>query len=216
MEKNALEKKSTVGNETVKTRGDIDRKLGIIVDALKKDNILLVATQECERNSALRRIQTLLKEKQEDYLVIFIDVNDVNTPGEFLIEILFGAFTAAENKNLFTETIKNAFCQKTELLESESSLEQSDFNLKPLLKEEITEDNWKEEGGNVFTFIQDYFNRSICIIIDDFTKCVHNLSRKDNRQAEIFLKFLRSTRAREDKIRFILSGSMGIHEVVMR
>jgi len=34
-------------------------------------------------------------------------------------------------------------------------------------------------------------------------------------QAEIFPKFLRSTRVREDKVKFILSGLRGIHKVVM-
>lgn len=200
-----------VGNPAVsKDFANREREVNTIMNALKKDNILLIAPRRYGKTSVMRRIQTLLG--KDGYTVIFIDVHDVYTPQQFVIELAMGVFDMAKDKKSFVEKMKQFFSQKLKDLEFEISIGGLKVKFKRLLKEEI-ERNWKEEGRTVFMFIQSYFD-NLVFVIDEFSECVHNMSK--NEEVEQFLKWLRSMRAREDTLRFILGGSVSIDRVVKK
>ena len=190
---------------------DRDDEIKIIFDSLEKDNILLIAPRRYGKTSIMKKIQTTLSGK--GCPVIFIDIHDVNSPAEFLIELATGAFDMAKNKKPFIEKMKTFFSGRLEGLEElEISLGELKFKFKRSLKEEIKSD-WKEEGKTLFTFIRDYFDDCVYFIIDEFSECVHNMSKK-KKEAEMFLKWFRTVRMEESNLRFILGGSVSIERAV--
>jgi hypothetical protein len=207
-----------VGNPAVgKDFMNREHEIRTIMNALKKDNILLIAPRRYGKTSVMKKIQALLKgSKGDDTAVIFIDVYDVYCPEEFVIELATGAFDVAKNKRSFIEKLKQFFSQQLKDLEFEFSLGELKVRFKRSLKEEIEKGGWKQEGKAVFTFIQSYFDVTIYFIIDEFSECVHNMSIKDAEKAEVFLKWFRSVREGGHNLKFILGGSMSIDRVVKR
>lgn len=191
---------------------DRDDEIKIILDSLEKDNILLTAPRRYGKTSIMKEIQTILS--GEDTPVIFIDIHDVNSPEEFLIELATGAFDMAKNKKSFIEKLKNFFSERlTGLEELEISLGELKVRFKRSLKEEI-KSGWKEEGKTFFTFIKNYFDDRVYFIIDEFSEYIHNMSKKKKKEAEIFLKWFRTVRMEESNLRFILGGSVSVDRVV--
>jgi hypothetical protein len=191
-----------------------ENEVKIIMSALKKDNILVCAPRKYGKTSVMRKVQTLLR--GEWSTAIFIDVHDVNTPQEFLIELATGAFDKAKDKRSFIERMKIFFSNIVKNMEFELSVWESKIKFKRSLREEIEKSDWKEEGRTALAAIRDYFGDPVYLIIDEFSECVHNMYKKDNEKAEVFLKWFRSMRAREDNLKFIIGGSVSIDRVVRK
>ena len=160
----------------------------------------------------MKRIETILGEEKGDTPVIFIDIHDVYSPQEFLIELATGAFDMAKDKKSFIEKLRVSFSgMLKDLEEFEISLGELKVKFKRSLKEEIERGDWKEEGRTLFAFVKKYFDESVYFIVDEFSECVHNMHTIDkgkNREAEMFLKWFRSVRIRESGLKFILGGSI--------
>jgi hypothetical protein len=107
-----------------------------ILNSLQKDNVLLIAPRRYGKTSIMKKIEKILKEKNENLPVIFIDIHDVYT----------------------------------------------------------------------LSFV--YF------IIDEFSECIHNMSEKNRKDAEIFLKWFRTVRMKENNLKFIMGGSVSVDRVV--
>ena len=173
-----------------------------IVRALEKDNILLIL--EINRKiSILEEIVTEIKEKQ-CIPTIFIDVSNVCSPGDFLVQLLKNGFDAATNKRLFIDKMKRFFPQ----------LEHTKAEIPDELKDIIGENNWKEEGSNIFIFLRDCFGDRIYFIVDGFSDYICNVIKNNKKEAEIFLKWLKSIRAKENGFRFIFVASSDINSKV--
>ena len=184
-----------------------------IIKALDKDNILLIAPRRYGKTSIMKKVETILNENK-DTPVIFIDIHDVYTPQEFLVELATGAFDMAKDKKKFIEKLKSFFSGMLKNVEEfKISLGELKVEFKRSLKKEIGEGDWKEEGRTIFTFMREYFSDKVYFIVDEFSECVHNMSKKGD-EAEIFLKWFRSVRQEEDNLRFIIGGSVSIDRVV--
>ena len=189
-----------------------ERETALIIDALKRDSILLVAPRKYGKTSVMKRIQALIREREG--VSIFIDVHDVYTPQEFVVELATGAYDLVKNKKLFVERLKRLFSNQLRNLEFEVALWELKVKFKKSLREEIEKSDWKEEGRTVFTFIRHYFDNPVYIIIDEFSECLNNMAKKDAENAEVFCKWFRSVRAREESLRFMVGGSVSIDRVV--
>lgn len=184
-----------------------------IIKALDKDNILLIAPRRYGKTSIMKKVESILNEK-DDTPVIFIDIHDVYTPQEFLVELATGAFDMARDKWGFTEKLKSFFSGiLKDMEELKISFGELKVEFKRSLRKEIGEGDWKEEGRTLFTFMREYFSGTVYFIVDEFSECVHNMNKKGN-EAEIFLKWFRSVRNEEDNLRFIMGGSVSIDRVV--
>jgi hypothetical protein len=191
-------------------------EIKIILNSLEKDSVLLIAPRRYGKTSIMKRIEAILGEEKGDEIpVIFIDIHDVYNPQEFLIELATGAFDMARNKKSFIEKLKNSFSGILgDMEEFEISLGELKVLFKRSLKEKIEKGGWKEEGRNIFTFIRNYFDDTAYFIIDEFSECVHNMSKENKEEAEMFLKWFRKVRMKESNLKFILGGSVSIDRVV--
>lgn len=188
-----------------------NREIDTILDSLKKDNILLIAPRRYGKTSIMKRIETILSEKGA--LVIFIDIHDVYTPEEFLVELATGAFDMAKNKKKFVEKLKNLLSGVLKDIEFEVSLSELKVKFKRSLREKMKKSDWKEEGRAILTFIRNYFDDSVYFIIDEFSECIHNMG-KNRAEAEALLKWFRTVRMEEGNLKFIIGGSVSVDRVV--
>jgi AAA+ ATPase superfamily predicted ATPase len=185
-----------------------------ILNSLQKDNVLLIAPRRYGKTSIMKKIEKILKEKNENLPVIFIDIHDVYTPQEFLIELTTGAFDMAKDKRTFLKSLKSSLSGVLKDLEElELSLGELKIKFKRSLKKEITDD-WKEEGRTLFEFTRNFFDGFVYFIIDEFSECIHNMSEKNRKDAEIFLKWFRTVRMKENNLKFIMGGSVSVDRVV--
>lgn len=187
------------------------REIDTILESLKKDNILLIAPRRYGKTSIMKRVETILSEKGAP--VIFIDIHDIYTPEEFLVELATGAFDMAKNKKKFVEKLKNFFSGILQDIECEVSLRELKVKFKRSLREKMKKSDWRKEGRTILTFIKNYFDDPVYFIIDEFSECVHNMS-KNCAEAEAMLKWFRTVRIKEGNLKFIIGGSVSVDRVV--
>lgn len=190
---------------------DRENEIKLIIDSLKKDNILLIAPRKYGKTSIMRKVERVLDEKSP---VVFLDVYYIDAPEDFLIEVAAATYDGVRDKKRFIEKLKSSFTKLKELEEAEVSLVELKFRFKKSLKEDIKKKDWKDEGRTIFTEIKNSFEDSVYFIIDEFSECVHNMSEKNKKEAEIFLKWFKSLRMKKSSLRFIIGGSVSIDRVV--
>src|SRR3989304_1093699 len=88
---------------------DREKKIAQILEALKKDSVLLIAPRRFGKTSVMRRVKEELLSRND--ISVFLEVEDVYSPQRFLSEIVMAL---VENEKISKKTklmtvLKNSF-----------------------------------------------------------------------------------------------------------
>jgi hypothetical protein len=170
---------------------------------LKTDNILLAAPRRVGKTSVMHR---LLDYPEDGFIPIFIDVEHLDGPEEFIRDLIMELITQKEES---FEKIKSLF-------KKVKSVELWQFKIE---LRDIVQNRWQAEGERIIKATFDP-NRKLLIIIDELPLLLHKLmNRKDEsgiQKANDLLDWLRYIRVHKDfnqNVRMIVGGSIGLPQI---
>jgi hypothetical protein len=177
-----------------------------ILKILKLKSIVFVAERRVGKTEVLKLIQ---KEASKSDLIIYLDVEDVNTPIGF-VEKIIDKVTAKLNRfgkakrTIWLEGVKNLIPQKVKGVEFKES---KGKDWKKLLKRTINEICDDIEGKFIILFDE------IPYMLQKISNQENLSGNKENNTLEI-LDTLRSLRQSQSKLRMVYTGSIGLHHVI--
>ncbi|AAM03532.1 TPA: ATP-binding protein [Methanosarcina acetivorans] len=188
---------------------DREQEIKQILATLRKDNVLLAAPRRFGKTSIMRKLERELF--GDGNVVIFLDVESINSPQRFLSEIILELtdFKEFSIKSGFLPKIKN-ICKLVQ-----DNIEEIEIHtifkakLRSSVEESLKED-WIDKSDAVFRMINNN-NLNVYFIFDEFPIAIKNM---DSMDAKIFLSWFRGLRQTCTHVRFIVGGSVSIERVL--
>ncbi|VVB85800.1 ATPase domain predominantly from Archaea [uncultured archaeon] len=187
---------------------DREKEIAQILEALKKDSVLLIAPRRFGKTSVMRRVIEELSNRND--ISVFLEVEDVYSPSRFLSEIVMAL---VENEKISKKTklmavLKNSFqWLKDSIEEIETPVGRA--KLRSGIETDL-KDDWMGKSRQIFEIINE-IESNIYFIIDEFPVALKNMEPKE---AERFLHWFRKLRQVSKNLRFIVGGSVSIDNVV--
>ena len=181
---------------------DREEVIELIRNSLKKQSVLLSAPRRFGKTSIMRKIY----EDSMDYLPIFIDVEGLERPEEFISILISEVYK--RNKNLKDNFLKNIGIKILERIDKIDI-----WKLRISLRENLKE-NWFELGRELFKTLK-ISEKPILFLIDEIPLMIRNI--KDKEIAKSFLHWLRGLRQMpeiSDKTRWVFGSSIGFNYVI--
>ncbi|MEA1909000.1 MAG: hypothetical protein U9N43_08250 [Euryarchaeota archaeon] len=187
---------------------DREKEIKQIFTALAKDSVLLIAPRRFGKTSIMKRLKGELL--SQDEISIFIEVEDVYSPQQFLTEIVMALFDneRIRKKTDLISTLGRSFQWFRDNIE-EVGVSVFRAKLRSSIETDLKED-WTEKSRLIFDIIDDS-ESNIYFIIDEFPIAIKNMDPKDS---EKFLHWFRKLRQVSENLRFIVGGSVSIDRVV--
>lgn len=188
---------------------DREQEIKQILLALKKDNVLLAAPRRFGKTSIMRRLEKELF--GGDNVVIFLDVESVYSPQEFLSEIIMGLTDVKilNNKSGIFSKIKKLFKIVQDNVEEIGVSAVFKAKLRRSIEEGLKE-NWTDKSNAVFHIINTS-DVNLHFIFDEFPIAIKNMDESD---ARMFLLWFRKVRQTCTNVRFIVGGSVSVERVL--
>ncbi len=173
-------------------------------------HILLTAQRRMGKTSLMREVGRRI---QERYLCIFVDLEKCEGSPDAVAELSTATIPYA---NLWEKT-KNLF---SNIFGRVEAIDIKDIAIK--LRSGITAGDWKSKGDQLLAMIADY-GKPIVIFMDEVPILVNRLLKGSDykitedrrREADMFMSWLRDNALRhKDKIRFVITGSIGLEPVL--
>ena len=187
---------------------DREKEIKQIFTALAKDSVLLIAPRRFGKTSVMKKLKRELS--SQDEISIFIEVEDVYLPQQFLTEIVMALFDNEKirKKTNLISTLGRSFQWFKDNIE-EVGVSVFRAKLRSSIETDLKED-WTEKSRLIFDIINDS-KSNIYFIIDEFPIAIKNMDPKDS---EKFLHWFRKLRQVSENLRFIVGGSVSIDRVV--
>ena len=187
-----------------------DRFVDLVWQKIMHGNILLAAPRRFGKTSVMYR---LIDEPRYESKVVHADLESVTEPTELIIQLIEGL---AKDESFEDSVGKISFVKKSWNF-FRRNFEEVDLHFaKVKLRDEIRED-WQAKGKEIFQKVAE--NDSIVIfILDEFPMMLDAMLRNNRKdEAKTLLRWFRSLRLApelQDKIRFVIAGSIGIDQVL--
>ena len=187
---------------------DREKEIKQIFTALAKDSVLLIAPRRFGKTSIMKKLKRELSSQGE--ISIFIEVEDVYSPQQFLTEMVMALFDneKIQKKTNLIPTLGRSFQWFRDNIE-EVGVSVFRAKLRSSIETDLKED-WTEKSRLIFDII-DNSESNIYFIIDEFPIAIKNMDPKDS---ERFLHWFRKLRQVSENLRFIVGGSVSIDRVV--
>lgn len=187
---------------------DREKEIKQIFTALAKDSVLLIAPRRFGKTAIMKRLKRELS--SQDEISIFIEVEDVDSPQQFLTEIMMALFDdeRIRKKTNLISTLGRYFQWFKDNID-EVGVSVFRAKLRSSIETDLKED-WTEKSRLIFDII-DNSESNIYFIIDEFPIAIKNMDPKDS---EKFLHWFRKLRQVSENLRFIVGGSVSIDRVV--
>lgn len=187
-----------------------ERFVDLLWQKILHGNILLAAPRRFGKTSVMYR---LIDEPRYESKVIHADLESVTEPTELIIQLIEGL---AKDGSFADSVGKIGFVQKSWNSFRKNFAEIDLHFVKVKLRDEIRED-WQTKGKELFEKVAE--NDSVVIfILDEFPMMLDTMLRNNRKgEAKILLRWFRSLRLApdlQDKIRFVIAGSIGIDHVL--
>lgn len=175
---------------------------------LDANNILLVAPRRFGKTGVMRYV---LKRPHDNYIPVYIDVEDISDPKNFASEILAAILEQNKLRKIITSITKLPGSIKEFITKHIDELGPEEFKVK--LKEALPE-SW-ESIVKRLVLEMEKSKETVVFIFDEFPQMVENIARKHNPEAaRNILVWFRSLRMRQKeelrRFRFIIAGSTSI------
>lgn len=174
-------------------------------EALEKHNILLLAPRRTGKTSVMYQ---MLDQPRESWLVIHLNVEDLKTPGDFIISLIdaINEHQRAYLKN----TLAKGWAFINDIFSCIECVEISDFKIQ-LRKKENPEKQWQDRGNELIERIIDS-NERVLFIIDEFPDMLNSMYGVSREDFDTFLHWFRKVRDRSLKhnLRWLVGGSVNL------
>lgn len=174
-------------------------------ESLKKHNVLLLAPRRTGKTSVMYR---MLDDPKNGWLVIHLNVEDLKTPGDFVISLI-DAINEHQPRYL-REILAKGWSLLTGILSHIEKIEVSEFKLQ-LRKRENFESKWQESGDELMERVFQT-NEKILFIIDELPDMLNSMLSFSQEEYAVFLHWFRKTRNRSLKknLRWLVGGSVNL------
>lgn len=187
-----------------------ERFVDLVWQKILHGNILLAAPRRFGKTSVMFQ---LIDEPRYESKVIHADLESVTEPTELIIQLIEGlakddSFEDSVGKIGFVKKSWNFF---------RKNFEEVDIHFaKVKLRDEIRED-WQAKGKEIFQKVAE-IDTSVIFILDEFPMMLDTMLKNNRKEeAKKLLRWFRSLRLApelQDKIRFVIAGSIGIDHVL--
>lgn len=189
---------------------DREKLIELIWKRLEKGNILLAAPRRFGKSSIMLKLRD---SPREGFEVVFLDVEWIRTPSDFIAEIITELLSKDSTKRLITSA--KSFPKKISdfLKNNIEELQYADIKIK--LRKELSDD-WEELGKHLIGLIEKSQSK-IVFTVDEFPVMIHEMSKKNPEETKTFLNWFRSLRQSPESlknIRFVIGGSIGIERIL--
>lgn len=187
-----------------------DKFVDLVWQKILHGNILLAAPRRFGKTSVMYR---LIDEPRYESKVVHADLESVTEPTEMIIQLIEGL----AKDNYFENSVgKIGFLKSGWDFFRKNFAEVDLYVAKVKLRDEIRED-WQAKGKEIFQKVAE--NDSVVIfILDEFPMMLDAMIRNDRKdEAKTLLRWFRSLRLApelQEKIRFVIAGSIGIDQVL--
>ncbi len=176
-----------------------------IWEELDKGNfVILAAPRRVGKSSILKDLE---KKPKDGYKVKFENIQSLTSENEFYQKI-YKIFLSCLDKSAVTEVTKwlKKYMSNKDIKLTTSGIE---------LKNNTSTFNYKNEIELLLNDLEG-FDECVVILLDELPEVLHNLYKKEKKEEAIsILKQLRNWRQKGyQKLRFVITGSIGIHYVV--
>ena len=208
MSTNWTDPRSTIGG--VATGDNFYPRDDIVEDIwneLKKGNsVLLAAPRRVGKTSIMRYME---QNPVENYKLIFENIQGINSGDEFFERIYTMLLTCLSRTQKAKNWFKNFKKSKTIKKIGKDGIE---FENRPT-------DFWKAINDLLIKINRNQDIENIVLLLDELPEVLFNINKTNNKDAISILKKLRHWRQQPEmnkKVKFVLTGSVGIHYVVDR
>ena len=190
--------------------------INLLWDKLRKTNVLLAAPRRFGKTSVM---YNLIDHPHYDYRVIHLDLEPIQEPVNFIIELLEQIKKDTILSRIVTEPIKRLGKFFSNNIQS-FGLDAEGFSFKLELKEKIKND-WLEFADKVLSKLKDS-DQKILFIFDELAYMLEHFEENDISDAEIesFLYWFRTFRQAPDmgakNCSFLLGSSIGIEQYLAK
>lgn len=173
--------------------------------SLKKHNVLLLAPRRTGKTSVMYR---LLDNPREGWLVVHLNVEDLKTPGEFVISLL-DAINEHQPK-LMREVLIKGWNFLKGIFDRIESIKAYEFKIQ-LRKSESFDSKWKELGDELVERIFEADNK-VLFIIDELPDMLNSMLKISKEKHEDFLHWFRKIRdlSLQRNLRWFVGGSVNL------
>ncbi len=192
------------------------RRLTELID--DGNNILVVAPRRVGKTSLVRETFRRMEERNRDYL-LFVDVQHCSTPEDVIVGTSLVAYPYQALRDKILDVFSAFWKQFRESVESVGSNELLEIKF----REGLTGD-WQAKGQKILQNLAQA-DRPIAICYDELpimlTRLLSALNESDyepkRKSADVFLTWLRHVMGEhQDKLRFIVCGSIGLEPILKR
>ncbi len=183
-----------------------DVEISEIWELLEKRSVILTAERRVGKTCILRK---MAENPQNGWIPLLIWVEDVRHPTDCVEKIY------AEASRLDVQSEKGKWLHRVgSTYKTLVGAEIKGWKLPPL------RDDWKRLLSNLIEDIADNTGNQILVMLDEFPMMVSNICDAPEGGAQLAMEFLDALRAARQKfeptnqIRFVLSGSIGLHLIV--
>jgi hypothetical protein len=188
---------------------DREREIEEIWKALETSSVLLSAPRRFGKTSIML---ALADHPRENWQAHYLDVEWIKGPEDFVAEIMATLLGESKSRKLL-EGVKRVAGDAIKLIE-EVGLAEFKIGLR-----ESLERDWQDKGKALIKLLKEVEQRTI-LIVDELPLLVSKIARqRDDGQAEDFLFWLRGLRHipdLQDKVRWVIGGSIGMEKVLQR
>src|SRR5215204_4565564 len=187
-----------------------ERFVDLVWQKITHGNILLAAPRRFGKTSVMYR---LIDKPLYDSKVIHADLESVTEPADMIVQLLEGL---AKDES-FEDSVGNInFVKKGWDFFRKNFAEVDLYIAKVKLRDEIRED-WQAKGKEIFQKVAET-DSIVIFILDEFPMMLDTMLKSNRKEeAKSLLRWFRSLRLApdlQDKIRFVIAGSIGIDHVL--
>lgn len=182
-----------------------------IKDSLTKNNLLFAAPRRFGKTGAMFK---LLDDKSLPFKPIYIDIETITSPSDFMIE-LYAHLLKDNHIKKFMEVIFKKSKELTDyFIDKASSVTVYDLKIELRERTDVKND-WLAYGEKIFHLFEDC-EPPILLMIDEFAIMInHIIENKGVEEARIFLHWFRKLRqSPETKARFIIGSSINLEDTL--
>ncbi len=172
--------------------------------SLNKNNVLLVAPRRMGKTSIMFN---LLDEPREEFLVVYLNVEALETPSEFIIQLIFAL--RESQPDYFFERLGMIWGLYKNIIRNTRSPEF--FELKESLRKELDWDrHWQDQASQLINGMQK-INQPILLMIDELPDMFIRMQKKSPETFETFLHWFRIVRQSPNSpLRWLVAGSTNL------
>jgi uncharacterized protein len=173
---------------------------------LERDNVLIEAPRRFGKTGAMYR---LLDEPRRSFHPLYIDVEHIESAGDFMVELVAKLHRQRRFIRVFTALQEQGSRLGNFLRSLPESIDVGGVKIEIREKTDIPQ-QWRSYGEKLMSLLAKE-EPPLLLLIDEFAIMVDHIARKNRAEVEQFLRWFRAARIAPDtRTRFVISGSINL------